>query len=285
VFVIPVGPNCQSEFVSDTLDSIRWFAPLARIILVDDSLRSLGADLADHYGLTSVEARVHGLYGGLYLNLSDGFREALTQPFEILIRLDTDALIAGSDFESKAVALFQADDRLGSLGSFRIGYDCVGVRDRSWAKRQILKYLAFRALVRPQQTMMMARLVWRARKSGYKLGDGIMGGAAIYRHAAVRALDEAGLLGRVDLARSGLHEDYIFGLCLFSIGYQLGEFGNRFDDLPMGVTWQGLPASPAELMERRKSIIHSTKRFGTMDERAIREVFRAARRAGLSEET
>jgi hypothetical protein len=129
----------------------------------------------------------------------------------------------------------------------------------------------------------MARLVRRARRSGYQLGDGIMGGAAIYRYEAVRELDEADLLGRADLARSGLHEDYIFGLCLFSIGYQLGEFGNRLDDLPMGVTWQGLPASPAELMAKRKSIIHSTKRFETMDERAIRRAFRAARRAGPQE--
>ena len=104
-----------------------------------------------------------------------------------------------------------------------------------------------------------------------------MGGAAVYRFEAVQALRDSGLLGRDDLADTGLHEDYIFGLCLLSIGYQLGEFGDAFDDLPMGVNWVGLPASPKELMERGKSIIHSTKSYQGMDEQAIRREFRSVR--------
>ncbi|MGB8197095.1 MAG: hypothetical protein WCF25_08840, partial [Acidimicrobiales bacterium] len=245
--------------------------------LVDDSLRGLGIELSDRYDLTVLVTRVHGLFGNLYLNLSRGFEEALTQPFRILVRLDTDALIAGSDFERSAKVCFESNLQLGSLGSFRIGYNRIGVRDRRWAKRQILKTLLTQSVARPRRALTIAHLVLRARRNGYKLGDGIMGGAAVYRYEAVRALDQAGLLGRTELAATGLHEDYIFGLCLFAIGYQLGEFGDRFDDLPMGVDWIGLPASPAELMRLGKSIIHSTRSFGDMDEEAIRREFRFAR--------
>jgi hypothetical protein len=45
----------------------------------------------------------------------------------------------------------------------------------------------------------------------------------------------------------------------------------------MGVDWRVLPAAPKELMELGKSIIHSTKSFGLMDEQAIRDEFRSAR--------
>ena len=150
VFVIPVGPNCREDFVADTLDSIVYFAPQARIIVVDDSQKGLGLELSTRFMLTTLETQVHGLFGNLYLNLSRGFEEALAQPFRILIRLDTDGLIAGSDFERKAEERFQSSRRLGSLGSFRIGYDRQGTRDRSWAKRQILKFLVTRAVTRPR---------------------------------------------------------------------------------------------------------------------------------------
>jgi hypothetical protein len=277
VFVIPLGPKCRPDYVADTIESARFFAPRARIILVDDSRSGLGGELAKRYLLTSIEARAHGLFGSLYLNLSAGFREALTQPFRILVRLDTDALISGSDFEAKALRLFDSDQRLGSLGSYQTGYSGVGVRDASWAKRRLLTFLAVRGWSRPRAVLMVGGLLRRARRYGYELGDSVQGGAAIYRYEAVAALNDAGLLGRPDLAKTGLQEDYIFGLCLFSIGFRLGDFGNKFDDLPMGIDWGHLPAAPKELMDLGKSIVHSTKSFGSMDEEEIRDQFRAAR--------
>ena len=141
VFVIPVGPDCQLDFVADTIESVRHFSPQSRIIVVDDSQHDLGVALGRRYELTVLQAHAHGVSGSLFLNLSDGFREALTRPFRILVRLDTDALIAGSDFEAKAIKLFDTDQRLGSLGSFQIGYDCIGTRNRQWAKWQILIYI------------------------------------------------------------------------------------------------------------------------------------------------
>jgi hypothetical protein len=280
VVVIPVGPTCRLDFVADTIESVRFFAPKARIIIVDDSGAGRGVELERRYNVTVVAATAHGLFGSLYMNLSAGFDEALRQPFRILVRLDTDALIAGDDFESKAIDAFEADQRLGSLGSFRVGYDGIGLRDASWAKRQILIYFALRSWRTPRAALIVVRLLARARRNGYKFGESIMGGAVVYRYEAIDALKAAGLLGRAEITGTGLQEDHLFGLCLFSLGYRLGEFGNRHDDLPMGVAWRGLPASPEELIERRKSIIHSTKSFQSMNEEAIRREFRAARQSG-----
>jgi hypothetical protein len=212
------------------------------------------------------------------MNLSDGFREALTQPFRILLRLDTDALISGSDFEAKALERFNSDQRLGSLGSFRVGYTTVGTRNARWAKQRIVLYFALRAWFKPRAALEVARILRKAHRGGYVLGDSIMGGAAVYRYEAVRAMEENQLLGRAELAETGLQEDYIFGMCLLAAGFHLGEFGNRFDDQPMGVDWRTLPAAPSELIRLGKSIIHSTKCFEKMDENSIRDEFRMARR-------
>jgi hypothetical protein len=245
--------------------------------MVDDSQRGLGAELGVRYPVTVVDAKAHGLFGGLYMNLSDGFREALRQPFRILVRLDTDALIAGSDFERKAIRCFEADERLGSLGSFRVGYDTIGVRSRNWAKHRILSFLLLKSWRHPRAGSVVIRNLVRARANGYRFGESIMGGAAVYRREALDTLAAQGLLGSTELSTIGVHEDHLFGLCLYSAGYRLDEFGNRFDDLPMGVDWRSLPAEPAELLRLGKSIIHSSKRFGSMDEAAIRAEFRKAR--------
>jgi hypothetical protein len=268
--------------VVDTIESVRFYAPMARIVIVDDSRRPLGAELGELFQAAVVAAPAHGLYGSLYLNLSAGFKEALNQPFKILLRLDTDALIAGDDFEKKAIEAFQSDLRLGSLGSFRIGYNRVGVRNSDWAKRRIIAFLAFRSWRRPRAALVIARLIYRAHRNGYKFGDAIMGGAAIYRYEAVVALRDADLLGRTELTQMGLQEDYIFGICLFALGFQLGEFGDKYNDLPMGVAWKSLPASPRELTQLGKSIIHSTKGFESMDEETIRREFRSARHSRVN---
>ena len=65
VFVIPVGPFCRTEYVADTIESIQHFAPSARVILVDDSRRGLGAQLAERYELTVRDAPAPGVFGGL----------------------------------------------------------------------------------------------------------------------------------------------------------------------------------------------------------------------------
>ncbi|RZK87714.1 MAG: hypothetical protein EOO62_38780 [Hymenobacter sp.] len=58
-------------------------------------------------------------------------------------------------------------------------------------------------------------------------------------------------------------------------GLQLGDLA--IGDLPFGVAWVGLPASPETLELANKKIIHSTRSWQDMKEADIRQYFKDRR--------
>jgi hypothetical protein len=207
------------------------------------------------------------------MHLSEAFRVALQQPFSILLRLDTDALLIGDDYRLQAARALADDPSIGAFGSFRRGFDG-GERSREWARRQLLMRTVAAFVLSPRSFGRLLTLMAKAKVNGYAFGDAVLGGACIYSYQGIRALADNNMLGCKALAWTHLEEDHIFGLCLYACGMRLMDFGWREDDLPMGVKHKGLPASPAELVERRKSIVHSTKYFGSLDEAEVRATFR-----------
>ena len=219
-----------------------------------------------------------GTHGALYLSLSAGFKAALRERFDVLLRLDTDGLVAGSGYEARAARYFEEHPRTACLGSYRIGYDG-GTRSFAWARRQLARYLLRHAIRDPGAAARVGMLLARGLRHGYEPGESVLGGACLYSYRAISALFDAGVLGDHNLARTGLEEDHIFALALRSLRFDFAEFGNREDDLPMGVKWIGLPASPAELVSKGKNIIHSTRGWNELDEAEIRGIFSGYRRA------
>jgi hypothetical protein len=285
VVVVPIGPRCRPEFVADTLESVDHYSvPDRRLILLDDSGRGTGCAFVDRPLTEVIAMPSHGLVGGLYLSLSAGFAAALREPFDVLLRLDTDGLVAHSGYEVRAARYFDEHPRTACLGSYRTSYDGA---TRSFAppRRQLRRFVVRAAVRRPSDAARVLWLVGRALRHGYDPGESVLGGVCLYSQAGLAALSRAGLLGDQVLARTGLEEDHLFGLCLRSLGFELAGFGNRDDDLPMGVRWIGLPASPEELIAKRKALIHSARSWNDLDEAAIREVFARRRRttAGLLE--
>jgi hypothetical protein len=53
----------------------------------------------------------------------------------------------------------------------------------------------------------------------------------------------------------------------------LADFGTAADTLPIGAKWRGLAASPEELIQAEKALIHSTRFWEELDESAIRAEF------------
>ena len=275
VAVIPVGPNCLPEFVADTLESIRAFTPEGtRVILVEDSRKGTAGRIADALCVV-VEAVAHGTLGALYLNLCEGFRAALSESFDVLLRIDTDALVAG-EFAEVVHDYFAKHPEIGSLGSYRMAWNNQP-RSSSWAARRLLRSMTLYAPIRPRTAVVAASTTAQAMRNGYTLGECIMGGVAVYSQRAVAALGEADLLPRRELARTDLQEDQIFGLALRSIGFGLADFGTERDGLPFGVKHVGLPAHPDVLLAKGKALIHSTKRYEDLDEGQVRAIFAAAR--------
>jgi hypothetical protein len=272
--VVPVGPTCDPAFIDDTLASIEFYCqPGYRLILADDSGRDLRPLLRRASEATIVPARAQGLFG-LYTNLSTCFLTALDEPFDILLRLDTDALVIGSGFEALAADFFRAHPSVGILGAHDWDYDGTPA-DKSRERLKIFWQLTAGWLLQPGTSALIARLILRARHHGYYLGESVDGGVCIYSRAAVETLRDNSLLGERRLAESKakLHEDHLFGLALRSCGMELADFGAFDDELPIGCHLGSLAAAPRDLLAAKKALVHSTKRWDSMDERAIRDCF------------
>lgn len=275
VVVIPIGPNCRPEFVSDTIASVNYFIPGRRLLLVDDSGRSTAYAVSHNVDAEVIEVASNGLAGGLFATLGVGFSSALTEPFDVLLRLDTDALVTAAAFADQAATVFAGAPAVATLGSHRLSYRGDN-RAFGLVRNKLIReaYLGYNDLPLARR---LRQLIRQARRNGYELGESVMGGAAVYSRAGIESLHGHGFLTDPVLSRSTLQEDHLFALALYSLGFAIQDFGTAHDSLPMGVKHRGLPASPLDLMTKGKSLVHSTKFFEDMDEAIIREQFRTGR--------
>ncbi len=279
VVVIPVGPSSNLHYVLDTIDSVlHYTTPSRQIILVDDSGANVGLHVKSFVPEVSVmhAAGDSGTYGVLYLALSSALLYALENyDFQIVLKLDTDALVIGERPEDDAIRAFERNPKTGVLGSHRL--DCNGeVRDFSGAARILAKHVSWVGLVQdPTCYFTLRRLLSMALANGYQPGENCLGGAYFISYECVRRLTESNLLLRRELRRSQLGEDHILGLLVRSLGIELGDFATG--SLPMGLRWHGLPSSPATLVATGKKIIHSTRFWADMKEGEIRDFFRKLR--------
>ena len=274
--VVPIGPNCRPDFVNDTLDSVDFFCPDRLLVLVDDSKKGTGELVAKEHEATVIVVSEMGLAGGLFGSLSLGFQEALKTDFDVLVRLDTDALVTDGRFATEAASFFEKNPKVGSLGSYKYGYSG-SLRSVKQPRKRLLWEMSGGAFRNPRLAVHLGSLTLRALRHGYRPGESIMGGVALYSRAAVEKLASAGALRDALVTESALQEDHLFALWLGSLGLRLADFGGDKDELPMGAKHKGLPAHPTRLLEKRKALVHSTRGFEDLDESEIRELFREDR--------
>ena len=176
--VIPVGPTCELDYVVDTIVSVRHYVTPSHVIIVlDDSGKGTGAALREQFGdlVVLVTERIHGKGAGLYLNLSRGFAYAYENyEFDVLLRLDTDALVIGQNPEKDAIQYLNDNPDHGIIGSYRT--DCNGdPRDFSWARKQLARELelapALKHSGRLRGWLFLRRALRKARKNGYEPGE------------------------------------------------------------------------------------------------------------------
>ena len=283
--VLPVGPTCELAYVIDTIESIRHYIRSAHVIIVlDDSGEALCEGLLrmfDNVDVISTQGNM-GKAAGLYINLSRGFAYAHEHyAFNVLLRLDTDALVIGPDPEKDAIQYFHQYPDVGILGSYRV--DCNGdVRDFSWPRQKLTQKLRISwELVRRPKTWkswwFLLQVARRSIKHGYEPGEHCLGGAYFVSKECVQRLVQQNLIARNEFFWSELQEDQIFGMLTYFVGLKHGDFATgRF---PMGLRWKGLPGSPASLLANEKKVTHSTRFFGDENESAIRTFFKAQRQA------
>lgn len=285
IVVIPLGPNCQLSFIADTISSVRHYVHCDhRILLADDSQKGTGRELQKLFPwIETIETeRPMGKLCGLYLTLSMAFRHVLDRyHFKALLRMDTDALIIGRNPERAAFELFRREPDAGMAGQYPLDYDG-RPWDISWPRTQLVKYLhSYKFFKHPIAHYKLLKLFIKARKNGYRTGESVFGGACFFSEPCLRRLLSMGLLPDQTFHVVNLEEDHLFSLLVSAAGFKLaGLSGNG---LPVACSWIGLPASPEELHERGKKVIHSTRRWKDMSEEEIRKTFRAQRTAAAIE--
>lgn len=276
--VIPAGP---ADDILDTVESVLAYTEPPRLVVVVDDT---GRDLAGTLQSMSEDVEVlppppgrQGWNARIWLNVAIGYRHAVsTATFDVLLRLDADALMIGPGLVEAAAERFARDQRIGMLGSSRLGMDG-GARDLSWPAAALKRECGLRGLNRPVMRRGLRALRREARKHGYEDGEHALGAAYLQPGAAVRAIADRGWLELAGLERTSLADDHLFGLMTVAAGFRIAEFGGPDDPLALG--WKTLPASPAELLARGKLATHSARGWADLDEREVRAQFRRAREA------
>src|SRR6476620_10124650 len=120
VVVMPVGPG---EDASDTLESVVAYTdPSRAVVVVDDSgIPDLASRLPREADALVVPAPpgAEGSRGGLWVKLAAGYRAAAERfAFQVLLRMDADALLLRPGIEEAALARFAERPGVGMLGSY-----------------------------------------------------------------------------------------------------------------------------------------------------------------------
>jgi len=277
--MIPVGPigsGYRFEHLVDTITSvIHYTTPDRRIIIQDNSTPThIGEKIQELFPELIVirTPENYGLYGGLYKAESLAYLFAhATFDFQVLIRMDIDALMIGHNVEDDAIAYFNEHPKVGLLGTYLAAGE-----GAYWPGKQLTRQMGVMGFIqdRPRWSM-LRKLFTAAYKHGYELGEHIIGGTAIYSPVFMDKVVREGYLLREEIRRFKLQEDHIFSLLCKAVGMDMADFTGPGQ--PMAVAWKGLPCSPQELVESGKKLVHSTRFYGDMNEEQIRTYFSARR--------
>ena len=276
----PIGPTHRLEDILDTISSVLYYTSPDRKIIIQDnsSTQNVGAQLQQTFPELIVirTPQNYGLSGGLYKAESLAYLFAHSMfDFQTLIRMDTDALMIGEGLADDAVRFFQENPNVGQIGTYMIGTNGE-ISEFSWPRQQLLHEIGIRGkLEDAERAEFLRKLVSQAQAHGYQHGEHIIGGVSILNPRFIEKLVDQGLLLREELRRSVLQEDHIYSMLVKAVGMDLGEFGGPAH--PLANRWKGLPASPQQLVDMGKKVIHSVRFWQDMKEPEIREFFRARR--------
>jgi len=275
--VIPAG---VADDVEDTIKSVLQFTHSPRrIVVVDDTghpgrLAALSRSSPDIHVLPA-PAHAAGVQGGLWVKVATAFSYVVRDfDFDVLLRLDADALLLGDGLAEAAVERLAQAPNVGLLGSYRYGTDG-GVRDWSSAAKELATECGLRGLRKPSLRRLLRRMRALAYLNGYTPGEHALGGAYLVAQSAIRAFADRGWLRLPILAQSQLGEDHLFGLLTVAAGYSIGDFGGPGD--PLALRWRGLPAPPEVLLAQGKLATHSVRYWDDLGEAEIRQFFAGAR--------
>lgn len=271
VILLPVGPR-EWDNLTDTLDSVAAYAPGARVVLCADGANDLRREAVARAWPDAVLLRgPHTSGGPPRLSPAIGWGYAWCRRhlrFDVLCKMDTDALLTGPGLLERAAQAFAADPALGMVGTrpMRLG----GQEGDTTYSRWVLAH--------EQRWSPAVRRAVRAARAGGWAGEECHGGVYLLSRTAVQRLDDVGWLARNPPWWTLVGEDLWFSLGVAACGL-------RISALPGRVIISGqrfVPLSDQQVLDEGVLAIHSVKAgFDGAGQDAVRAFFRAARaRAG-----
>jgi hypothetical protein len=280
VFVMPVGPRANLEYVLDTVDSIRHNMKAVGLLLgVEEGADELRAKLeagAPDATVTFVKLPKppgkggYNTKGKLFLKTARLLREAVQRsPARAVIKIDDDAIILRPGLEDDIERLLKANPRCGGFGTVRHGF-------RGPVRKTPMRRALFESTVMwfkdPAVARTIAPLVFGSMLRGKRPSLNVAGMCSGYTRQCIERMVALGLFDRDELIRSLSQEDRLLSSAAMRLGYDLCDF--PVEGNPFGFHWKHLPASPEVLWESGVKVVHSVhdQEYGT--EAEIREYFR-----------
>lgn len=277
-------PFCESEYemLIDVIHSIEYYVEESfHIIAVDDfSPSRLDEKLKREIPKLTVlrNPKKHGGRSGLYVTQALACKYALEHfNFRIFIKMDTDALMVGPSLVTRAIKKFEADPHLGILGSYRQRSD--GKR-RQWLRWKLIflcESSQFRRFYK--KPVLWRDAIKEARKSGYDVGENILGGCYIINEKTLKVMNLKGYLDyEYDyvIYHSQIGDEIIYSLFCKASGFQIEDFGKPED--PMVIALDIVPMPKEKIISDKKSVIHSVKMgFNKETQQELRKFFKSFR--------
>jgi hypothetical protein len=268
---VPAGPG-DWEPLRDTLESIlRYEGDDVKAIVVDDDSTDCRRERvrAEFPQVEVVRRRLpSGGPPNNYPVVADGIRFAHERySFEVLIKMDTDALVTGTSPVAAAAELFGREPETGMAGTFRVRMDGAP-EDFEW-DHWVLPHTE--RWSRPARALMR-----RARAGGYD-GAKIHGGIYAVSGRAVETIAAAGDLDWGAPWWTPLGEDFWLSMVVLANGMRLGSLGGPGESFAVASKYT--PVAKERVLADRVLAIHSVRRgLDGEDEATMRAYFAAARR-------
>jgi hypothetical protein len=224
--------------------------PEARLLVVDDaSGERVPGVVRDGRVQFAARWRPRGYPTGLLRLVLESFALIASRyEFDVLLKLDTDALCLRPGVFAEARACFEARPRAGMAGSHLRGTD-----DEREDHRFAWLVPLMEAEAREDARFADA---WHAAlANGYRPGEHVQGGVYVLSRAALDALDAAGLLHWRPRLAATLYDDVVLSMFVCAVGFELASLEPTILSAP-----NSLPVALGSLAELRPAAVHTVKR-------------------------
>lgn len=239
--------------VTDLLHSLETYLDCNyQVVAVDDATTDGTYESLLKAGVWTLRNPEKLLLWGCDLTYRRGFHEAL-RLFDspIFLKIDPDALIIGSGLYEAMRKTFAEDQSIGLIGTYHIDWNGES-RDLSYWRDRMVR-------VRKE----LGEPIGLAIRNGYKIGDGVQGGAYAISRRCLEEIHNRGWLQPTKRYKPPIvrgrqvAEDSLITMLTYAVGYRVAEFGGPSQ--PFGLWDVGLPMAPEELVAQRRLVTHSVK--------------------------